>query len=220
MSGETVNASAVFNLATQFGGGKTHALTMLYHLCRHGDQARRWQGVGQILSKAAIKVIPHAEIAVFVGTEFDSIAGRGGNDGSPQRFTPWGEIAYQLGGPAGFEIVREHDEKRVAPGGDVIRRFIPKGKPCLILIDELINYVSRFRKSGLSDQLYNFIMNLTGAIDSHSALVVAVPASMIEMTTEDHADYQRITKMLERTGRSVVMSDAVEDGRNHSQAPF
>src|SRR5258708_4090336 len=31
LSGIQVETSAVFNFATQFGGGKTHALTMLYH---------------------------------------------------------------------------------------------------------------------------------------------------------------------------------------------
>src|SRR3989442_9053160 len=35
--------------------------------------------------------------SVFVGTEFDPIAGRGGKDGTPIRKTPWGEIAFQLG---------------------------------------------------------------------------------------------------------------------------
>src|SRR5919199_5323016 len=32
LSGEKVETSAVFNMATQFGGGKTHALTLLFHL--------------------------------------------------------------------------------------------------------------------------------------------------------------------------------------------
>lgn len=35
-------------------------------------------------------------VAVFVGTEFDVIDGRGGH-GEPVRKTPWGEIAWQLG---------------------------------------------------------------------------------------------------------------------------
>ena len=34
LSGIQVETSAVFNMATQFGGGKTHALTALYHLAR------------------------------------------------------------------------------------------------------------------------------------------------------------------------------------------
>src|SRR6266850_6875344 len=36
LSGVTTETSAVFNMTTQFGGGKTHALTLLYHLAKHG----------------------------------------------------------------------------------------------------------------------------------------------------------------------------------------
>src|SRR4030095_13836649 len=36
LAGETTEASAVFNMATQFGGGKTHALTLLYHPAQSG----------------------------------------------------------------------------------------------------------------------------------------------------------------------------------------
>jgi predicted AAA+ superfamily ATPase len=32
LSGITTETSAVFNMTTQVGGGKTHALTLLYHL--------------------------------------------------------------------------------------------------------------------------------------------------------------------------------------------
>src|SRR5438067_9678450 len=39
LSGERTETSAVFNLTTQFGGGKTHALTLLYHLAKHGSAA-------------------------------------------------------------------------------------------------------------------------------------------------------------------------------------
>ena len=35
LSGIALETSAVFKLSTQFGGGKTHALTMLYHLANH-----------------------------------------------------------------------------------------------------------------------------------------------------------------------------------------
>ncbi len=41
LSGERTETSAVFNMATQFGGGKTHALTLLYHLATHGAAADR-----------------------------------------------------------------------------------------------------------------------------------------------------------------------------------
>ena len=49
--------------------------------------------------------------------------GRGGDDGSPIRKTPWGEIAYQLAGDAGLNEVAQHEREMVAPAGDVIVRF-------------------------------------------------------------------------------------------------
>jgi len=98
LSGEKTETSAVFNMSTQFGGGKTHALTLLYHLAENGPDSHKWTGVQNILNKAGIKVIPQAQTAVFVGTEFDSITGKGGENGTPLRKTPWGEIAYQLTG--------------------------------------------------------------------------------------------------------------------------
>lgn len=88
LSGEKTETSAVFNLATQFGGGKTHALTLLYHLAKGGAIANNWTGVQKILQKAGISSVPEAAVAVFVGTEFDSLTGRGGNDGTSLRKTP------------------------------------------------------------------------------------------------------------------------------------
>ncbi len=149
LSGEKTETSAIYNMSTQFGGGKTHALTLLYHLAQHGANADRWPGVEVILDKAGLKSVPRAATAVFVGTEFDSIMGRGGDDGTPLRKTPWGEIAYQLGGQESFAVVAEHDQRMEAPGGDVIRKFLPSG-PCLILMDELMNYISRTRKNGMA----------------------------------------------------------------------
>ena len=66
-------------------------------------------------TRPASRRCPGPPTAVFVGTEFDSITGRGGNDGTPLRRTPWGEIAFQLGGAEGFAVVAEHDEEGIAP---------------------------------------------------------------------------------------------------------
>ena len=44
LSGITVETSAVFNMATQFGGGKTHSLTLLYHLAKAGPGGARLAG--------------------------------------------------------------------------------------------------------------------------------------------------------------------------------
>jgi Protein of unknown function (DUF499) len=208
LSGERTATSAVFNMATQFGGGKTHALTLLYHLATHGPEAKKWVGVDQILEKAEVAEVPKAVTAVFVGTEFDSIKGRGGDDGTPLRKTPWGEIAFQLGGEAGFGFVADHDKELISPAGDVIRQFLSADRPSLILVDELLNYVSRNRKSGLSSQLYSFVQNLAEEARAREnvVLVVSIPASELEMTAEDQSDYERFKKLLDRVGKAVVMS--------------
>jgi len=146
LSGMKTETSAVFNMTTQFGGGKTHALTLLYHLANAGPEAKGWPGVSAILERAGVAKMPKAEVGVFVGTEFDSITGRGGKDGTPLRKTPWGELAFQLGGKAAFEVVAEHDRRFTEPKGDVIRAFLPKDRPCLILMDEIISYVKRFMR--------------------------------------------------------------------------
>lgn len=208
LSGERTATSAVFSMATQFGGGKTHALTLLYHLGVLGPDADRLQGVNTLLTQAQIKNVPKAAVAVFVGTDFDSISGRGGSDGTPLRKTPWGEIAYQLGGLESFEIIREQEETFTVPAEEIIRKMLPRGKPCLILMDELMNYMSRYRERKYSDRLYTFIQNLSEVARSEDGmvLVVSIPASELEMTSDDHADYTRMKKLLDRLSKPVIMS--------------
>jgi len=208
LNGIKVETSAVFNMTTQFGGGKTHALALLFHLAKSGHKAKNWKWVSSILEEAKVSEVPESAVAVFVGTEFDSISGRGGNDGTPLRKTPWGEIAFQLGGPGAFEFVKEHDKQLIAPSSEVIRKIFPKGKPVLILMDELMNYVNRFRRIGLAAQLYSFLQNLSEEArgNENVVLAVSIPASELEMSAEDEADYTRYKKVLDRLGKPVLMS--------------
>jgi hypothetical protein len=212
LSGERTETSAVFNMTTQFGGGKTHSLTLLYHLANAGPKAREWQGVERLLQAAGLNSVPTAKPAVFVGTEFDPIAGRGGSDGTPRRHTPWGEIAYQIGEERAFGVVAKHDEQGIAPGGDVIRDFLPRDRPVLILMDELMNFVNRSRKSGMAGQLYSFLQNLSEEARGRNNMVLAasIPASELEMSAEDQSDYERFKKLLDRVGKAVMMSAEAE----------
>lgn len=214
LSGEVTETSASFNMMTQFGGGKTHALALLYHLARHGAAAASWPGVSDLLSRARVSSVPAAATAVFVGTEFDSLTGRGGNDGTPRRYTPWGELAFQLGessgrgGATNFALVAEHDAQRTAPAGDVIRQFIPDDRPTLIVMDELMNYISRNRRSGLGEQFFHFMQNLTETARGLRQVVVAIslPASELEMTPEDFSDLNRFSKVLDRLSKAIMMA--------------
>lgn len=206
LNGIQLETSAVFNMATQFGGGKTHSLTTLFHLARHGDVAKNWKGVSSILLKAGVSSIPQAKTAVFVGTEFDVITGRKG-DGEPTRKTPWGEIAWQLGGAEAFAKVAQHDAQGVSPAGDVIRDMLPTG-PTLILMDELLNYISSGRKLGMRDQFFNFLQNMFEEARARTNLVlcVSIPRSDLEMNPDDQRDHDSIKKLCDRTGKAILMS--------------
>ena len=218
LSGIQVGTSAVFNMATQFGGGKTHSLTTLFHLAANGDKAKTWNGVDSILKKAEVPQVPESSVAVFVGAEFDVIKGRGGDlpagqaGGEPVRKTPWGEIAWQLSGQKGFDLVAEHDAKGIAPAGDVLRELLGN-EPALILVDELMNYISRARKVGLRDQFFVFLQSLCEEARAHNNVVVCVsiPASEdLEMSPEDVRDFQSLKKLLDRLGKAIMMSADTE----------
>jgi hypothetical protein len=209
LSGVQVETNAIFNMSTQFGGGKTHALTLLYHLTTSGNAVRNYTGTTELLDKANIRNIPDCKTAVFVGTEFDAITGRGGNDGTPKRCTPWGEIAWQIGGVDTFAFVADHDANLIAPGGDVLKKIFPENCSSLILMDEIMNYISRSNNTkNIRGQFNNFLQNLSEFARSRSNLVLAisVPASQFEMNSEEQIEFERIKKILDRLGKPVIMS--------------
>lgn len=208
LSGITTETSPVFNLSTQFGGGKTHALTLLYHLAKGGADALEWEGVSRIMRKADVKEPCKAQTGIFVGTEFSSISGRG-DEGEPTRKTPWGELAFQIGGHAGYEIIRKHDEQFVPPAGDDLDQLFDRSQAYLLLFDELLNYISKHRNyKDLAGQFYNFMQTLTEFVRSRNNIVLAVsiPASELEMTIDDQYDFDRFKKMLDRLGKALFMS--------------
>src|SRR5947199_7768953 len=71
LAGKTDNTAPVLTLITQFGGGKTHTLTTLYHLARNGAASVGYQGVAEVLREAGIPTVPNARVAVFVGNAWD-----------------------------------------------------------------------------------------------------------------------------------------------------
>src|SRR5260221_12488613 len=64
LSGKTENTAPVLTLITQFGGGKTHTLTTLYHLAINGDAVASYTGVASLVHDAALTSLPKAKVAV------------------------------------------------------------------------------------------------------------------------------------------------------------
>ncbi len=173
LSGETVNTAPVMTLITQFGGGKTHTLTALYHLVTSGGKAADYHGVADLLKEAGIKSVPEAKVAAFVGNAWDPKEGRE---------TPWIDIARQLAGEKGVKELGP-SARTTPPGTEAINRiFQAAGGSVLLLFDEVLNFLNRHR--GMADQFHAFIQNLTVATTgtTRGAAVISLPRSQVEMT--------------------------------------
>ena len=155
-------SAAIFRLDTSYGGGKTHGLIALAHAARSGGSVP-----SEFVDPSLLPAAP-VRIAAFDGENADPANGRDMGDGVKAR-TPWGEIAYALGGREGFDRVRESDELRMAPGAANLRELIGE-QPALILLDELSVYLRKVRRFPEADgQLTAFLTSLFTAVESAPA---------------------------------------------------
>ena len=100
--------------------------------------------------------------------------------------------------------------------------FSPRDKPVLILMDELMNFVSRSRKSGMAAQLYSFLHNLSEEARGRDNMVLAVSIPGVR-TGNERGGFLRL-RSLEKTARSRRQSSddvgRVRNVRDHSPSPF
>ncbi len=201
LSGKTENTSPVLTLITQFGGGKTHTLTSLYHLANAGRDAHSLPGVSGLLSDAGVTNSPDARVGVFVGNAWDPSEGKE---------TPWIDLARQLAGDAGVKALGSAAQT-TPPGTEALARvFAAANAPVLILFDEVLNFVNRHR--GMAESFHAFLQNLTVAVTgaTHSAAVISLPRSQVEMTEWDQEWQDRITKVVRRVARDLIANDESE----------
>jgi hypothetical protein len=201
LAGQTDDTAPVLTLITQFGGGKTHTLTALYHLAKGGDRAVDYPGVRDLLHQSGLTTVPSAKVAVFVGNAWDP---REGHE------TPWIDIARQLAGDRGVAELGL-TARETAPGTDAIARvFEAADAPVLLLFDEVLNFMNRHRR--LADSFYGFIQNLTVATTgtTHGAAVISLPRSQVEMTESDVEWQDRISKVVRRVAKDLIANDETE----------
>lgn len=183
-----MNGDPVIQLKTAFGGGKTHTMLALYHMF-NDESIQTHETVKTIMVFAKVDKIPKATIAVLVGTAIDSSKPKS-VDGHNLN-TLWGHMAYQLGKEKAYELVKEADQKGVAPGADTLVELFDQFGPCIILLDELVAYARNiYGKEGLPagsfDSLMTFIQNLTEAVkrSKNSMVLASIPESNIEIGGE------------------------------------
>jgi len=203
LAGETQNTPPVLTLITQFGGGKTHTLTALYHLAKNGKKIAGDPDIKRLLAEAGLSKIPSAEVAVFVGNAWDP---------KPGRETPWIDVARQLAGDRGVDALGKQ-AKTTAPGTEAIGDLIETaGGSALFLFDEVLNFLNRHRD--MADGFYAFVQNLTVALTgaTKAAAVISLPRSQVEMTDWDTAWQEKISKVVRRVSKDLIVNDESEIG--------
>ncbi|MCD8490337.1 MAG: DUF499 domain-containing protein [Desertifilum sp.] len=176
----------VIELQTNFGGGKTHAMLALYHLF-FGVSAKQLPGLEPVFEAAKVAEPPQdVRTVVLVGNKISPGQPHTKKDGTVVR-TLWGEIAWQLGGKEGYEMVRQADETSTNPG-DTLKLLFNKYSPCLILIDEWVSYARQLHfendlPAGSFDTHFTFAQTLSESAKNanRTLLVASIPSSDIEI---------------------------------------
>ena len=201
LAGKTENTAPVLALITQFGGGKTHTLTALYHLVRNKDKVKKIEELNKLLQEAGLTDVPVARVAVFVGNAWDP---------SPGVETPWIDIARQLAGDEGVAALGP-EAKTKAPGTNNLRKLIEvAGGHVLILCDEVLNFLSRHRDKAepFRDFLANLVRTLTGT--TGSAAMISLPQSKPEMSDWDLRWQDIVIKEVNRVAKNLISNDEAE----------
>ncbi|MDY6878338.1 MAG: DUF499 domain-containing protein [Chloroflexota bacterium] len=179
----------VAQLQTAFGGGKTHSMLALYHLCSGQIKLSDFPGGERIAEQIGNTDLPEANSAVLVGTALDPSRPREYPGATVH--TLWGELAYQLGGLQGYNMVEQADLKGVSPGSNTFSELLYQFGPCLIIIDELVAYARNIYgvdrlPAGSFESIMTFMQSLTEAVkrSDESILLIAVPESDIEVGGE------------------------------------
>ncbi len=181
----------VVQLQTAFGGGKTHSMLALYHLFGGQIGFSEIPG-GENITNAFPQIDDRilANRAVIVGLDFSPTQPRRYADCTTH--TLWGEIAYQLGGYAAYQLVAKDDLAAVNPGTETLTQLLEQHGPALIIIDELVAFarnlygVSERLTAGSFDNVMSFVQSLTEAVkrSSDAMLLVSIPESDNEIGGE------------------------------------
>ncbi|MEV4655574.1 Swt1 family HEPN domain-containing protein [Micromonospora sp. NPDC049301] len=177
-----MNASPIINLQTNFGGGKTHSMLALYHLFSGRPVSEYPQELQDLLLGVDLPGEGHVKRVALVGTHLMPGKPIKKKDGTKVN-TLWGELAWQLGGRAAYDMIAEADQTSTNPGA-ALGQLISAYTPCLILIDEWVAYARGLYgkddlPAGSFDTQFTFAQTLTEVVKSipGALLVISIPAS-------------------------------------------
>jgi predicted AAA+ superfamily ATPase len=177
----------VIELQTNFGGGKTHSMLALWHLCS-GAAVNELPGLEQFIAERKLTTPGKVNRVVLVGQKISPGQPSKKADGTVVN-TLWGELAWQLGEQSGeggakaYSMVAEADRTGTNPG-DTLRELFDRYAPVLILIDEWVAYARQLftnqtLPAGSFDTQFTFAQTLSESARNadRCLLILSIPAS-------------------------------------------
>jgi hypothetical protein len=154
----------VFVLDTEFGGGKTHTILLLYHVFKSRDVGTSFIREARLSYETGVIEVPKCRVLAIDCKKMS-------------KTTMWGEIAYRLGR---YEVFEEED-RGVKPVKDVGKMRSLLDEPTLILLDELPHHLLQAEAikvgdTNLSNLTVAFILSLVSVVSStkDSILVISL----------------------------------------------
>ncbi|GGL41666.1 hypothetical protein GCM10009037_26570 [Halarchaeum grantii] len=223
--------SSILCLDTRFGGGKTHDLIASYHLATNptaaNDLGRHLLPGDEEFATAYQDAVADGldvDTAVFVGGHVDAQNARSDrtDPNAPNTRTMWGEIAYQLYGVEGYELLKEYDQERNAPGQNTLKDLFDLGDgPALVLVDEIAAYLEsasavEVGSATLASQTLSFVLSLleTASESDDVTIVYSIADTAFEEEAEDiRGLIDELNQIGRRQHKTVTPTDESEVGQ-------
>ena len=205
------SGSPILRLETSFGGGKTHDEIAIWHIAKSG---RNIEGLERFTD---LDIIPTQtiQVAAIDGRDLDAQNGVIHQDTGVTTYSLWGEIAYQIGGVEGYQLLQKSDLTFLSPGTSVMEVLI-KEKPTVIILDEIARYLSMARgkkveDSNLAKQVVNFLFSLMDLASATNNLVLVYSlASSSDTFADETNELKELLSASARQERILTPSTDVE----------
>jgi len=214
--GLTKTSGKLITLNSTFGGGKTHTLLTIYHSVNSPSMLtlaateeiglEDLNRVKNLLEEASregvVSIVIDGHIAETAPSPIEPL-----QVGGAEIRTLWGYLAYKLGRYLDY---KKYDEALVPPSVDKLMELF-KGKRVLLLIDEIANYISKFKNSkdetlrNYAKQVYVFLENLAKAVESTQDSRLVVIVSLPKGEKEVERQYEEVVREISRALGRIVL---------------
>ncbi len=186
----------VYIIDTEFGGGKTHTLLLLYHLFKNRELGTEYIRQYNIDREYGVLEVPEAKV---VAIDCNMV----------KRNTLWGEIAYAMGK---YGLFKSLDESKEIPKDIGLLKSL-FDKPTLLLIDELPQYLLKAdsEKVGnvtLADLTISFIQDLIRAVSSMNKCVLIITLTATQKLYESYT--KKVRSAVDRSITDYRVDEVVD----------